>query len=265
MASPTQWTWVWVSSGSWWWTGRPGTLQQFMGSQRVGHDWVTELNWTELLSSDSLYKRNRMAKLRVNHWKLQQHQSLLSTFVLRCYEVTTPYETVSAKWTIKLIIRIKHTMCVYAFSKEKNIAWSHHPLSHYPSVKGASRAVLVVKSLPANTRDSCSIPGSRRALGGGHGKPLRYPCLGNSMGRGAWRATVHKATNSWPGLSDWAVHSFLLKGGKAGRRQIWMGWASGGWKDSLLTPPGSSSFWVLCLSQMCPLLSQWSEAFHAYH
>ena len=44
MASLTQWTWIWVNSGSWWWTGRPGVLQ-FMGLQRVGHDWVTELNW----------------------------------------------------------------------------------------------------------------------------------------------------------------------------------------------------------------------------
>ena len=44
MASPTQCTWVWVNSGSWWWTGRPGVLR-FMGLQRVGHDWVTELNW----------------------------------------------------------------------------------------------------------------------------------------------------------------------------------------------------------------------------
>ena len=44
MASPTRWTWVWVNSGSWWWTGRPGVLR-FMGSQRVGHDWATELNW----------------------------------------------------------------------------------------------------------------------------------------------------------------------------------------------------------------------------
>ena len=43
MASPTQWTWVWVNSGSWWWTGRPGMLQS-MGSQRVGHNW---LNWTD--------------------------------------------------------------------------------------------------------------------------------------------------------------------------------------------------------------------------
>ena len=47
MASLTRWTWVWVNSGSWWWTGRPGVLW-FMGSQRVRHDWVTELNWTEL-------------------------------------------------------------------------------------------------------------------------------------------------------------------------------------------------------------------------
>ena len=44
MASPTQWAWVCVNSGSWWWTGRPGVLW-FMGSQRVGNDWETELNW----------------------------------------------------------------------------------------------------------------------------------------------------------------------------------------------------------------------------
>ena len=43
----TQWTWVWVRSRGWWWTRRPG-VQQSLGSQRVRHDWVTELNWTEL-------------------------------------------------------------------------------------------------------------------------------------------------------------------------------------------------------------------------
>ena len=46
MASPTQWTWVWVNAGNWWWTGKPGVLQSTQ-SQRVGHDWATELNWTE--------------------------------------------------------------------------------------------------------------------------------------------------------------------------------------------------------------------------
>ena len=46
MASPAQWMWVWVNSGSWCWTGKLGVLQS-MGLQRVRHDWVTELNWTD--------------------------------------------------------------------------------------------------------------------------------------------------------------------------------------------------------------------------
>ena len=50
MASLTQWTRVWVNSGSWWWTGRPGALR-FIGSRRVGQDWVTELNWEDVYSA----------------------------------------------------------------------------------------------------------------------------------------------------------------------------------------------------------------------
>ena len=52
MASLTQWTWVWASSGSWWWTGQPGVLQS-TGSQRVGHDWATELNCSCVLVAKS--------------------------------------------------------------------------------------------------------------------------------------------------------------------------------------------------------------------
>ena len=63
MASPTLWTWVWVNSGSWWWTGRPGV--QFMGSQRVGHDWVTELNWTD--SYLIKYKLNSVFNVGILH------------------------------------------------------------------------------------------------------------------------------------------------------------------------------------------------------
>ena len=50
MASLTRCTWVWVNSGSWWWIGRPGVLR-FMGSQRVGHDWATEVNWINVLKT----------------------------------------------------------------------------------------------------------------------------------------------------------------------------------------------------------------------
>ena len=58
MASPTRWTWVWVNSWCWWWTGRPGMLQ-FMGSQRVRHDWAIELNQTERCTCKRKSKRNQ--------------------------------------------------------------------------------------------------------------------------------------------------------------------------------------------------------------
>ena len=69
----TTWrTWVWVNPGSWWWTGRPGVLQ-FMGSQRVGHDWATELNWAEL---------NCLSKL-VTLFCVCSHFHSLTTCILR--------------------------------------------------------------------------------------------------------------------------------------------------------------------------------------
>ena len=69
MASLTQWTWVWVDSSSWWWTGRPGVLR-FMGSQRVGHDWVIELNWTQFLIAMALYNE---VTLLFTPWLFFQH------------------------------------------------------------------------------------------------------------------------------------------------------------------------------------------------
>ena len=58
MATLTHWTWIWASSGSWWWTGKPGMLHS-MGSQRVGHDWVTELKWLKC----ELWQRRIMPSL----------------------------------------------------------------------------------------------------------------------------------------------------------------------------------------------------------
>jgi len=63
MASLTQWTWVWASSRSWWWTGRPGVLQS-MRWQRVGHDWATELNWTSPLPCIPWWDGDRMDHCR---------------------------------------------------------------------------------------------------------------------------------------------------------------------------------------------------------
>ena len=66
MASLTQLTWVWMDSGSWWWTGRPGMLR-FMGSQRVRHNWVTELNWI---------------RSRRHHWMNQSNHFSMKKYLL---------------------------------------------------------------------------------------------------------------------------------------------------------------------------------------
>ena len=71
--SPTRWTWVWVDSRSWWWTGRPGMLQ-FMGSQRVRHNWATELNRTEMIFKLGF---SAASELIISPWYLPCRHELL--------------------------------------------------------------------------------------------------------------------------------------------------------------------------------------------
>ena len=127
MASPTQWTWIWVNSRSWWWTGRPGMLQS-MGSQRVRHNWATELNW-----------------------QVSSIQDERESF--QCGDL--------------------------------------HNITGNTLGVGGVPGGSVVKNLSANSGDTGSIPGSGRSLGEGNGNPFQYSCLGNSVDRGAWQATVH--------------------------------------------------------------------------
>ena len=70
MASPTRWTWVLVNSGSWWWTGRPSVLW-FMGSQGVGHDWATELNWKVFF--EKIYFKVNPSSFFVSHQVLEKY------------------------------------------------------------------------------------------------------------------------------------------------------------------------------------------------
>ena len=82
MASPTWWTWVWVNSGSWWWTGRPGMLR-FMGSQRVGHDWATKLNWTEWSSGFPYFLqfKSELGNKEIMIWATVSSQSSLADYI----------------------------------------------------------------------------------------------------------------------------------------------------------------------------------------
>ena len=81
IASLTQWTWVWVNSRRWWWTGRPGVLQ-FMGSQRVRHGWVTELNWIYLTDAFELSCWRRL--LRVPWTARRSNYFILKEISLEC-------------------------------------------------------------------------------------------------------------------------------------------------------------------------------------
>ena len=87
MASPTRWTWVWVNSGSWWWTGRPGVLR-FMGSQRIGHDWATELNWTEHAFSriDTILKRGQ--EIRIYSLNFPMYHTIVLVLFLALYIIS---------------------------------------------------------------------------------------------------------------------------------------------------------------------------------
>ena len=81
MASLTQWTWLWASSGSWWWTGRPGVLLS-MGLQRVRHDRATELNWNWCSHYGKQYggsskTKNRTTKLVYNPITEHKHRQTL--------------------------------------------------------------------------------------------------------------------------------------------------------------------------------------------
>ena len=102
VASLTRWTWVWVNSGSWWWTGRPGVLS-FMGSQRVGHDWVTELNWTEATTEAS----PKMQGLNNNATRTGNFFFMQMNFVLQDSEWTDKRRTRSTWWQATLILVIR--------------------------------------------------------------------------------------------------------------------------------------------------------------
>ena len=95
MASPTWQTWVWVNSGSWWWTGRPGVLR-YMGSQRVRHDWATELNWkSNWLPGDGA---KRQWELSFNRFTVSVLQNEKVLEIQQCDHTDTSHYRASHWW-----------------------------------------------------------------------------------------------------------------------------------------------------------------------
>ena len=127
MASLTQWTWVWASSGSWWWTGKPSVLQS-MGSQRVRHNWATELNWTdayvwclffsfkfELL----VYWQNKQWPLRNTHWLYSSLTKILVGFPL-LLSIKCRFLSTASKTLLDLV------------SSQPHLLWHSYPHAFQP-------------------------------------------------------------------------------------------------------------------------------------
>ena len=128
MASPTRWSWVWVNSGSWWWTGRPGVLQ-FMGSQRVGHDWATELNWTEMyfLNGSKVYKTTRETTLFTGKAELPRLSCQSSAMSLGLQALLLAPRPAGTIWT-PFLFSPQHPPCDCIHN---HLGWGLSTVSHY--------------------------------------------------------------------------------------------------------------------------------------
>ena len=229
MASLTRWTWVWVNSRRWWRTGRPGVLR-FMGSQRVGHDWATDLIWSE----------GSMMSTFAHPWSFTLLESGLNVCPNSMLNSSLPKP-------------LHEYACILSLKRPPFCSLGRHSFRKYPwcssylkkffytslllifwmyaySIPLGFPAGSVMKNLPANAGDTGLISGSGRFPGEVNGNPLQCSCLGNPMDRRAWWATVHEVTKSQTLLSDWTIlpFSYLLQ---------------------VINPSSSSLSWLCLLAQ----------------
>ena len=127
MALPTWWTWVWLDSESWWWRQRPGMLQ-FMGLQSIGHDWATELSWTESLFTELLWtcyafwdkKLVRLGrKMKLKTWDHEDIKELVKEGIV------IPSILVREEWEKEIFYFIFFSF-IYLFSLQYCIGFAIH-------------------------------------------------------------------------------------------------------------------------------------------
>ena len=164
MASPTEWTWVWVSSGSWWWTGKPVVLRS-MGSQRVRHDWATKLNWRWQLEERFLFSKLGSANYHLwGKW---------------CFGL------VSYKVLLEHFHAHSFTYCPTA-PHSSTLAWK------IPWMKEPGRRQYMGSLRVGQLRFAFSLS----CIGEGNDNPLQCSCQGNPRDGGAWWAAVYGVAQS---------------------------------------------------------------------
>ena len=154
IASPTRWTWVWVNSLSWWWTGRPGMLR-FMGSQRVGHDWATELNWTELTFSPWLFKQGKVYCM-LSGWASFSPSRLRMPCLQLCRQSIHALERTAWHWiysfsnstTCMLIKDTWLTQKTILTALEPKSLWGVHSVDSFLSIVSSVCSHITFSALP---------------------------------------------------------------------------------------------------------------------
>ena len=135
MTSLTQWTWVWVNSGSWWWTGRPGVLQS-MGSQKVRHNWETELNWTELTPLGTCASSRQAFQMMYTAYKLNSRATIYSLDILLFQFGTSLWFHVQFNYCFLTSIKISQ--------EAGKVVWYSHLLKNFPQfIRSTQLKVLV--------------------------------------------------------------------------------------------------------------------------
>ena len=219
MASLIQWTWVWASSGSWWKTEKPGVLQS-MGLQRVGHNWVTELNWCYLLKDFlsthglnilwisycpsywyifpplGMFIFNEMAThSNILAWRIpwtEEPGGLQSTGLQRVrHDWATSLCMISIPTLIKVQFMV-HTLKIYKYTHTHTHTHTH--TQNYKAFPAAMRETQLRSQEVGKVRKE-------------NGNPLQYSCLENSKDWRTWEATLPGIAKSWTCLSGY--HSQL--------------------------------------------------------
>ena len=211
--------WVWVNSRSWWWTGRPGMLR-FTGSQRVGHDWATDLIWIELRESNHLKQRRQWHPTPVLlPGKSHGWRSLVGYSPWGRWGSDTTWATSLSLFTFMHWRRKWQPTPVFLPGESQgrgSLVGCHlWGTQSQTWLKWLSSSRITLRKLPrwlggkespynAGDKGDGLIPELGRSPGGGNNNPLQYSCLKNAMDRGSWHVTVHGVAQNKTRLSDWA-------------------------------------------------------------